>query len=353
MTDIGSLHAVDEGQEKARMKVFIIPISRIAIFALSLVLPPRVALAAEKLTGLYSAQSISYSMPWIAREAGLFRKYNVDMDLVYIASSGVANAALLGGDVELAMAGGVGTVRAYVQGASDLVFIGGFKNALTHSIVAKPEITRPADLKGKKIGVTRLGSNSHYFAVQALRRFGLDASRDITIIQTGGEPEIVASLLNGGIDAGSITTPADNRAIALGFQYLLYGPDLKIPYAAANMVTRRSAIAKRPQIIREFMLAIAEAAKILHTNKEFSYKVLAKYLGITDTKVLDAGYNSEIKVLERRLEIRPEALQPILDDVVKTDPRAKNVKPQDMIDRRYLDEMEKSGFFDKLWGTKP
>ena len=69
-------------------------------------------------------------------------------------------------------------------------------------------------------------------------------------------------------------------------------------------------------------------------------------------KILDAGYNSEIKVLERRLEIRPDALQPILDDVVKTDPRAKNVKPQDMIDHRYLDEMEKSGFFDKLWGIK-
>ena len=70
---------------------------------------------------------------------GLFRKYNLDVDLVYIPSSGVANAALLGGDVEIAMAGGVGTVRAYVQGATDLVFIGGFKNALTHSIVARPD----------------------------------------------------------------------------------------------------------------------------------------------------------------------------------------------------------------------
>jgi NitT/TauT family transport system substrate-binding protein len=340
-------------QEKSRMRrVFIGCILRVLTTAVCLYTAPRIANSAEKLTGLYSAQSISYSMPWIAKEAGLFRKYNVDMDPVYIPSSGVANAALLGGDVDLAMAGGVGTVRAYVQGASDLVFIGGFKNALTHSIVAKPEITKPADLKGKKIGVTRLGSNSHYFAVQALRRFGLDASRDVTIIQAGGEPEIVAALISGGIDAGSITTPADNRAIAEGFHYLVYGPELKIPYAAANITTRRGTIAKRPQVFRQFMLAIAEAAKILHTNKEFSYKVFAKYLGISDTKILDAGYNSEIKVLERRLEIRPEALQPILDDVAKTDARAKNVKPQDMIDRRYLDEMEKSGFFDKLWGAK-
>ena len=130
------------------------------------------------------------------------------------------------------------------------------------------------------------------------------------------------------------------------------GPDLKIPYAAANVVTRRSMIAKRPQVGREFMQTMAEAAKILHTNKEFSYKVLAKYLGISDMKILDAAYMSEIKVLEPRLDIRPESLQAILDDVVKTEPRAKNIKPQDMIDRRYLDELEKSGFFDKLWATK-
>jgi NitT/TauT family transport system substrate-binding protein len=218
--------------------------------------------------------------------------------------------------------------------------------------VAKPEIKTTAELKGKKIGVTRIGSNSHYFAVQALRRAGLDAARDVTIIQSGGEPEIVVALINGSLDAASITTPSDSRAIAQGFHYLLYGPDLKIPYAAANITTRRATIAKRPQVLKEFMEALAESAKVLHTNKEFSYKVLAKYLGISDMKILDAAYGAEIKVLERRLEIRPEGLQAILDDVVKTEPRAKNIKPQDMVDRRYLDDLEKNGFFDKLWGNK-
>ncbi|HEX2242855.1 MAG TPA: ABC transporter substrate-binding protein, partial [Gammaproteobacteria bacterium] len=164
---------------------------RFAITFVSLsssLLMPLTLWAAEKLSALYSAQSVSYSLPWIAQDAGLFRKHNLDFQLVYIPSSGVATAALLGGDVEIALAGGVGIVRAFAQGATDLVFIGGFKNALTHSIVAKPEMTKPEDLRGKKIGITRLGSNSHYFAVQALRRMGLDASRDVTLIQAGGEP---------------------------------------------------------------------------------------------------------------------------------------------------------------------
>src|SRR5688572_26390274 len=144
---------------------------------LSPLLTPPVIVAAEKLSALYSAQSVSYSMPWIAQDAGLFRKHDLDVKLVYIPSSGVATAALLGGDIEIALAGAVGIVRAFAQGANDLVFIGGFKNELTHNIVARPEIRRPQDLKGKVIGVTRLGSNSHYFAVQALPRFGLDPVR--------------------------------------------------------------------------------------------------------------------------------------------------------------------------------
>ena len=100
------------------------------------------------------------------------------------------------------------------------------------------------------------------------------------------------------------------------------------------------------------MRAMAEAAKIMHTNRETTYKVLQKYLGIDDRKLLEASYNVEIKALEPRLAIKPEGLQSTLDEIAPTEPRAKNVKPQEMVDARYLDEMEKSGFFDQLWAGK-
>jgi hypothetical protein len=111
-------------------------------------------------------------------------------------------------------------------------------------------------------------------------------------------------------------------------------------------------IAKRPQVGAAFMQAMAEAAKILHTNKELTYRVLGKRLGISDPKIIEAAFTTEIKVMEQRLEIKPEGVQAILEEVAKTDPRAKTIKAQDMIDRRYLDEMAKSGFFDKLWASK-
>jgi len=106
-------------------------------------------LAVDRLVGLHSAQVMSQSMPWIAQEAGLFKKYDLDFRLVFIPSSPVATAATLNGDAEIGVTGAVGNVRAYVQGFTDLVFIGGIKNILTHSVLGKPDIKRPEDLKGK------------------------------------------------------------------------------------------------------------------------------------------------------------------------------------------------------------
>src|SRR5512145_1350020 len=314
--------------------------------------PARAASAPDQMVGIHSARVMSQSMPWMAQEAGLFKKYNLDFSLVFISSSGIVTAALLGGDAEMTVTGGVGNVAAYSRGSTDVVFIGGIKNTMTQTLVAGGNIKKPEDLKGKKIGVSRIGGNSHYFTIQALRRFGMDASRDVQFIQTGGDPETFAAFVSGSIDVANLTPPTDALAIAKGYHYVIYGPDLKIPYAATAFVIKRSVIAKRPQVVGNFMRAMAETAKLMHTDRDFVYKVLGKYLRITEKPILESAYNAEIKVLEPRLTIKPESLQAILDELSANDPRAKKIKPQELIDSRYLDEMEKSGFMDQLWGKK-
>jgi ABC-type nitrate/sulfonate/bicarbonate transport system substrate-binding protein len=180
----------------------------------------------------------------------------------------------------------------------------------------------------------------------------MEPNRDFNFIQTGGDPESLAALLSKKIEVATLTAPSDAKALAEGYHYVVYGPDLKIPYAATAFVTKRSVIAKRPQVVGRFMRAMAEAAKILHTDKEFVYKVMGKQLRLTDRSILDAAYNAEIKALEPRLVLKPEALQAILDEVAPSDARAKKLKPQELMDTRYLGEMEKSGFFDQLWAKK-
>ena len=307
------------------------------------------ARAADKLVGIHSARVMSQSMPWIAHEAGLFKKYNLDFQLVFIASSNMVTAAMLSGDAEMSLTGAVGNVRAFVLGATDLVFVGGVKNVMTQSILAGGNLKKPEDIKGKQIGVSRIGSNTHYFTIQALRRSGMEPGRDFSFIQTGGDPESLAALLNKKIDVATLTAPSDAIALAQGYHYVVFGPDLRIPYAATAFVTKRSVMAKRTQVIAQFMRAMAEAAKILHADREFTYKVLGKYLRVTDRAILDAAYNGEIKALEPRMVIKADSLQATLDEVGATDPRAKSIKPHDMVDTRYLEDMEKSGFFDQIW----
>jgi NitT/TauT family transport system substrate-binding protein len=316
-----------------------------------LLLPTARLLAADKLNFIYTARVMSQAYPWIAQEAGLFKKYDLDVPVIFVTAGAPAMATILSGDSEVIQQGAATMTRPFVQGNRDLVFIGGIKSLLTHSIIAKPDIKRPEQLKGKRIGVSRIGSNPHYFAVQALRQFGIE-SREVSYIQVGGAPETLAALVAQGIDAAVLTVPTDAQALKLGYHYVVYGPDLKIAYAATTLNTRRSILAKRGPVIARFMRAMAEAAKIMHTDKEYVYKVLGKYLRIDDRGLLEASYNVEIKALEPRLAMKPEGFQSTLDEIAPTDPRAKTIKPQEMIDSRYLDEMEKSGFFEQLWGGK-
>jgi ABC-type nitrate/sulfonate/bicarbonate transport system substrate-binding protein len=305
-------------------------------------------LAAEKLVGLQSAPSIAMALPWFAEEARLYSKHDLDFQLVYIASSGIVTAAMSGGNGSVALVGGEGPIRAFIGGNTDFVFIGSVKNVLTHSIMGKPDIKRPEDLKGKKIGVGRIGGNSHYFAAYGMRQKGMDLARDTNFIQTGGAPETFLALTTGAVDAASLTTPQDTRAAFLGYNYVIDGRELKPPYVATGFVTLRSVIAKRPKVISQFMHAMAESFKLMITDRELAFKLMARKIGLTDRKVFDAAYTQELKVLETRLEIRPEAIQATLQEIARTDPRAKQVTAQQLIDRRFLEEMEKDGTFERL-----
>ena len=324
----------------------------LAVVIAAFLAAPVDARAAEKFTTIYSARVMAQALPWIAEEAGLFKKYNLDHSLVFIASSSIVTAALLGGDPDMTMTGGVGNVIAFVRGSTEIAYVGSAKNMMTQNLIAGGNLKRPEDLKGKRIAVSRIGSNSHYFTIQALRRHNMEPNRDYAFLQTGGDPESLTALLAGGVEVACLTPPTDVQALTRGFHYVIYGPDLKIPYAATSFVTKRSTIAKRPQAMAQYMRAMGEASKIMHSDREFVYKVLGKQLRINDRAIMDAAYNAEIKVMEPRLALKAEAFQAILDEVAQTDERAKKVKPQELTDPRFLNDMEKSGFWDQIWGKR-
>jgi NitT/TauT family transport system substrate-binding protein len=152
------------------------------------------ASGADRLNVLYTARVMSQAYPWIAAEAGLYKKYDLEVPLVFVTPGAPSVAAILSGDSEVAVIGAASITRPWVQGNKDPVFVGGIKSLLTHSLIAKTDIKRPEQLKGKRIGVSRIGSNPHYFALQALRHYNIEP-REVSFIQAGGAPETLARWL--------------------------------------------------------------------------------------------------------------------------------------------------------------
>ena len=161
--------------------------------------------------------------------------------------------------------------------------------------------------------------------------------------------ENLAALLSGNVDAATMTGPSGGtRAAAQGFRYVVHGPDLHIPFAAATLIRRRSVLNARTGDRKICPRHRGSDENIIFGQGPYlqsSRQAAAHH----DRKLLDAAYDEEIKVMEQRLEFKNEAFQAIIDETGKVDARAEKIKPQDLVDRGFLDAMNKSGFFEKLW----
>lgn len=296
----------------------------------------------------YSALVASQSYVWIAKEAGYFERNGVDVKTVLITSSVQNAAALLSGDIDIGIIGGMGVMRAKLAGG-DLYMIGGTKNQLAGSIIVHPGIKTPADLKGKRIAVSRRGSNPEFMARAVLVRFGINPDRDITFIQAGGAPETVAVLHSGGAEAASIIPPHNLKAISLGYKELIDVTAMNIPFVATIVATTKKLIDTKPTLILPFMRAIAEGVHTFQTDKAYALKVISKYTRSPINEDLEVTYTVEGKIMDRALNVHTEAVQATLDEIRKDMPKANQAKPGEFVDLRFVNELKQSGYLDRLW----
>jgi NitT/TauT family transport system substrate-binding protein len=296
----------------------------------------------------YSAISGSMLTPWAALEAGIFKKNGLDVELIYIAGGPTAAAALLGGDVQVILATGDVVVRGRLQGA-DLVSFADATSTLVFSLMARPEILRPEDLKGKRLGVTRFGTATHAALLAALNHFRLNPA-DVTILQMGGLPQIMAGIETGGIAAGVLSPPTNIKAKKLGMKELLDIGTLNIPYQQSTFIARAGWIRKSPEIMRKLTRSIVEAIHRIKTDRPMAQKVLAKYTKIEDPWVVEEAYR--IFALNYLPEIpypSEQAVQQRLEELALKDEKARAASPKDFIDASWIRELESSGFIARLY----
>jgi NitT/TauT family transport system substrate-binding protein len=238
-------------------------------------------------------------------------------------------------------------------GGSDVVIVGAINNTLVFWMMTTPEVQAYADLRGKRLGITRLGSGTDSAARFALAKWGLRPDEDVAIIQMGGVPEILAGLQTGAIQAGVLPSPTDLRARQAGLHELADLGAIGLDYPLSVIATTRTYLRDNEDVVRGFLRATVEAVHLLKTEPDQAKAIFGKWADTTDSAVLDATYRAYFDKTETIPYVKPSAMQSAIDEVAQTEPRAASTKPEDYLDNRYVREMETSGFIRQVWGGDP
>jgi len=316
---------------------------------LGIVLLASASWGAERIRIGYSSISGSYIGLWVAHDAGLFAKEGLEDQIILIPSGSQLAQVVVAGEVDIAALNGSSAMAAALQGA-DIKVIGNTTNKLIFSIYVRPEIKNVEGLKGKKIGVTRFGSATDISARYALRKYNLDPQKDVTILQMGAMSSIASGLQGGSIEAGLVSPPTQFMVDKLGFKELVSITDMDLAFPNPSLIVQGGIMKRKPELVDKFMRAYARSIHRARTDRELTFKSVARYTKIEDPFLLQKAYDLYVgKVLERAPYIDMVGMQNALDDLAKTVPAAKNVKPEQFIERRFLDNLEKGGLLKELY----
>ncbi len=307
------------------------------------------AAAGQKVSVAYISDSAASSVPfWIAKEAGIFKKYGLDADLIFINGSTRGIQSLIAGDLDFTGAVGTSAINGRLAGG-DVKIIDSMVNTLPYYLVGKPEIESPEDLKGR-IAATHIPGTSADFALRlALRRFGI-AYQDIKALTVGGSPARIAATVNGQVDFTVVTEPGKIKAKEAGLKVILDMAKLNIPFQFTCAVTTTRMIREHPDHVLSFVKALAEAIHYDKIHKEKVIRIMQKYTRSNDRSMLEGSYDAYKNLLVDDTYPTLEGLQDTLEVQAAWDRKAASAKVSDFVDLRFVDQLKKSGFIDQLYG---
>ena len=296
----------------------------------------------------YDGYSMTTAPMNYALQKGIFKKYGIDLTMVYIDAGTTLTQAVVGGSVDIGQNGYTPAAAAAVQGA-DIAFIGGISNKLPFQLLVKTEIKNAADLKGKKIAISRLGSSSDTAAGFALADLGLKRT-DVTLLQLGGEGTRTAAMMSGQIDGSLEQLPRSAELEETGKYHMLVDCTVVAgDYPNTSYVARRSTLKQKPELIKKFMMAISEGIHAFKTNKAEALEMTAAFLKTPNNHALDVTYDSFSSIIFPDIP-RPslKGIALVLDEMKDKLPAAGKATAEQIVDTTAIDELEKEGFFAKL-----
>lgn len=309
-----------------------------ALFSLlALLLPVSVDAAPVRIA--YSSITGAMLPLWVAKDKKFFDKHGVDVDVTYV--RGVSIEALIAGEVQFVRASPPSVVRSTLRGA-DLAIIANTVNVAVFSLMTKPEIRRPDDLKGKRIGVTNLGDSPDLVLSLLLERWGLQRNRDVTVLGIrGGMPELLGAVSKGFVDGGMISAPNNLRGKKLGLNELVDVADYGIPYVNSPLSTRRSYIKNNRETVLRVLRAYQESVRDIRRDKNGALKILSKYVRVEDPAILGEVYRIYgERHLPNSIDVDLEAVRGLLKGLGA---EAAGADPASFVDRSLVQELEREG----------
>jgi NitT/TauT family transport system substrate-binding protein len=306
--------------------------------------------ALKKITWGVTSLSASNWIPWVAKDAKIYEKNGLDVELILVKGSGQTSTSILGGSLFAAPVA-LPTVMLADLGGADLVNIAHTVPGVQSKLLVKQDIKKAEDLKGKKIATSSLGSLGDFLFKYIMRKHGLDPNRDVVWISIGTPQERLQALAAGVVDAADLSYPVDAQGERMGFR-VLFDARKEVVYPSMSVVTRRKNVQDDRDTVMQMVRSHVEGIAYFKTHKDFSMKVLSKYLRVNDRELLEGSY----EIFKQDFISVPypitKGLEATYDYVAQTRPEIRNRKPEDFVDPSFIAELDKSGFIKKLYEGK-
>jgi ABC-type nitrate/sulfonate/bicarbonate transport system substrate-binding protein len=308
--------------------------------------PPR-----QKVVVGYSQRSVSQGMHIYGMEAGYFDQQGLDVEFTQIPGASVLAAAMIAGEVQVGTVGASAPVEARLGGA-DLVMIADTTPIMVFWVVGRPEVRSVADLSGKRVGVTRIGTATHFGGRLALRHHGLDPERDVVWLNMSTNEAVLAGLEAGSLDAGVVTPVEKLIGQRLGLNALFDIGTISPPFSQAGLVISQKLGRERPDLVLRYLRGHLDGLKRLRAEPDWGKQVMAQWLDTTDQSIIEDSYQTYVRrALPEIPAPRTESVVPIIELIGQTDQRVNQLRAEDVIEPKFMQQLEAEGFFQQPPGS--
>jgi len=304
--------------------------------------------SAARLRVGYPSPSASFFPLFATQEAGLFEKYGFDVEMIYVQGVQLVQVHVAG-QLDVSTISSVVYLQASVEGA-DLIQVASSIDGQLMKVMVHPSITKPQDLKGKTLAVTRFGSLTDLLIRPALKKWGLEPMKDVKLIQIGRMPDIATAISQRTVDGGVISFPTSVQAEKLNIKTLFdfAESDYALP-ATTVVISRKYGKGHRDEVLR-FLKAYIEGTQRLFADRELGIRALRKYGGISDRELLASTYDLfTSRYIKKIPKVNLKGVENSLSLIAESNPRAKNRRPEEFMDTGFMDELEKTGFIKSVW----